>query len=142
MHFKNRILFFLLILSIPQIISCKVAEIPSRSDDCFLEAGQASWYGKHFDGTQTASGEIYDMESLTAAHKTLPFDTKVKVVNVENGKSVTVRINNRGPNVEGRIIDLSRRAAQKLDIIDAGLAEVKLYLVDPGDEPVECGKEE
>jgi len=141
MLIKNRILLFLLILAIPQVIACKVVDIQSQSDECYLESGSASWYGKNFDGKKTASGEIYDMESLTAAHKTLPFNTKVKVVNVDNGKSVTVRINNRGPNVEGRIIDLSRRAAQELDIIDDGLAEVKLYLVEAGDKPVNCKQE-
>jgi rare lipoprotein A len=121
--------------------SCSVVD--SEDEDCFVATGIASWYGEDYHGTKTANGEIYDMESMTAAHKTLPFNTKVLVENLDNGKTVTVRINNRGPYVQGRIIDLSRKAAREIDIITAGLAEVELHIVTEGDlssDLVRCGK--
>lgn len=126
----------LAMLSLP-VASCNVAGNDNLVEKCFLEAGIASWYGSDFHGEPTASGEIYDMETLTAAHKTLPFNTIVRVVNLDNKKTVTVRINNRGPFVEGRVIDLSRKAAREIDILEAGLAEVELYLVKEGDSPPE-----
>lgn len=94
-----------------------------------LEVGMASWYGPTFHGKSTANGETYDQNELTAAHKTLPFNTVVKVTNLENGKSVTVRINDRGPYVGNRIIDVSRAAAEHLEMIGPGTAEVRLELV-------------
>jgi len=84
----------------------------------------ASWYGSDFDGKLTANGEVYNMYDMTAAHKTLPLGTKVKVTNTQNGKTAEVRINDRGPYVKGRIIDLSKAAAQTLGI--DGTAPVKL----------------
>ena len=95
----------------------------------YYEVGIASWYGPGFDGNYTASGEIYDMNGISAAHKTLPFGTVVRVVDLETGRSVVVRINDRGPFVEGRIIDLSRGAAEELGIIDKGIARVGLRIV-------------
>ncbi len=95
----------------------------------YYEVGIASWYGPGFDGRRTASGEIYDMNGISAAHKTLPFGTIVQVVDLETGKSVIVRINDRGPFVEGRIIDLSKGAAEKLGIIDKGIAKVGLRII-------------
>lgn len=94
-----------------------------------LDVGIASWYGPTFHGKSTANGETYDQNELTAAHKTLPFNTVVKVTNLENGKSVTVRINDRGPYAGNRIIDLSRAAAEQIDMIGPGTAEVRLELV-------------
>lgn len=91
--------------------------------------GISSWYGPDFDGKATSSGEIYDMHELTAAHKTLPMNTIVKVTNRENGKSVVVRINDRGPFVGTRIIDLSNKAAHKIDMVKKGTANVKLEVV-------------
>ncbi len=91
--------------------------------------GISSWYGPDFDGKATSSGEIYDMHELTAAHKTLPMNTMVKVTNRENGKSVVVRINDRGPFVGTRIIDLSNKAAHKIDMVKKGTANVKLEVV-------------
>lgn len=79
------------------------------------QAGMASWYGSKFHGRATASGERYNMNALTAAHKSLPFGTKVKVTNQKNGKSVVVIINDRGPFVKGRVIDLSKAAHDKID---------------------------
>jgi rare lipoprotein A len=92
----------------------------------FVQVGIASWYGPGFHGSRTASGEIYDMYKFTAAHKTLPLGTYVKVINLENGRSVVVKINDRGPFVKGRIIDLSYAAAKKLGMLKKGTALVKI----------------
>jgi rare lipoprotein A len=94
------------------------------------ETGIASWYGVPYHGRQAASGEIYDMEQLTAAHKTLPFQTWVEVTNLDNGSVVTVRINDRGPFIEGRIIDLSKRGAREIGLLQTGLAKVQLRVVE------------
>lgn len=93
------------------------------------ERGIASWYGEDFHGWVTASGETYDMESLSGAHRTLPLGTVVRVTNVENGRQVRVRINDRGPYVSGRILDLSYEAARKLGMADGGLSAVSLEVV-------------
>ncbi len=90
------------------------------------ETGKASFYADKFKGRKTASGQIFRQNKRTAAHKTLPFGTKVKVTNLSNGKTVKVRINDRGPFVSGRIIDLSKKAARKLNMIDAGVSNVKI----------------
>jgi len=95
-----------------------------------IQSGIASYYADRYEGKQTASGEKYRHSKLTAAHKSLPFDTKVKVTNLKNRKTIVVRINDRGPFVVGRIIDLSRSAAQVLDFINDGLAEVSIEVVD------------
>src|SRR5690625_7793791 len=97
------------------------------------ERGIASWYGEDYHGSTTANGETYDMESMTAAHRTLPFNTVVRVVNREDSSAVTVRINNRGPFVEGWVIDLSRKAARETGVIERGLVEVDLYIMEKGD---------
>ena len=91
--------------------------------------GVASWYGGKFHGRLTSSGEVFDTNDLTAAHKSLPFGTIVKVTNLDNGRSVVVRINDRGPFVEGRIIDLSRAAAEALGMLGLGVAHVSLEIV-------------
>ena len=88
--------------------------------------GQASWYGKNHHGRKTASGEPFDMHQLTAAHRTLPFGTRVRVRSLTTNKSVTVRINDRGPYAHGRIIDLSQEAARQLGILNKGEDEVEL----------------
>jgi rare lipoprotein A len=93
------------------------------------ETGYASWYGGKFQGRKTANGEIFDTNQLTAAHRTLPFGTLVKVTNMGNGLSVTVRINDRGPFVEGRIIDLSRAAADAIGMMGSGVAYVSVEVV-------------
>ncbi|MBH2003580.1 MAG: septal ring lytic transglycosylase RlpA family protein [Sphingobacteriia bacterium] len=90
------------------------------------ESGYASYYADKYDGRKTSNGEIFRQRKLTAAHKTLPFGTKVKVTNLSNGKTVKVRINDRGPFIEGRIIDLSKAAAKKVNMISAGVAKVKI----------------
>jgi rare lipoprotein A len=94
-----------------------------------FQAGIASWYGDDFHGKITANGEIYDMHKLTAAHQTLPFHTIVEVENLENGKKVLVRINDRGPFLKNRIIDLSLQAAQRLAMTDKGTAAVNIRVV-------------
>lgn len=94
-----------------------------------VQEGLASWYGRKFHGRVTASGERYDMDRLTAAHRTLPFGTRVEVRNLRNGRSVVVRINDRGPFVAGRVIDLSRAAARALDMIEAGVVPVRLRVL-------------
>lgn len=95
----------------------------------FSEQGIASWYGSKFHGNPTSSGEIYDMYSMTAAHKTLPLPTTVKVTNLKNGRTVVVRVNDRGPFVPKRIIDLSYSAAQKLDMLRSGTTPVEIVAV-------------
>jgi rare lipoprotein A len=95
------------------------------------ESGVASWYGYPYHGRRAANGEVYDMEKLTAAHRTLPFDTWVRVRNLDNDKTVEVRIQDRGPFVRGRIIDLSRAAARNIDMIGPGIAKVKLTIIKP-----------
>ena len=92
--------------------------------------GLASWYGGKFQGRKTANGEIFDTNKLTAAHKTLPFGTKVKVTNMENGTEVIVRINDRGPFVEERVIDLSRAAADIIGLTSRGIMRVRLDIVE------------
>lgn len=99
---------------------------PIDSAHGFVEEGLASWYGADFHGKKTANGEIYNMYAETAAHKILPLNSKVRVTNLENGRSMEVRINDRGPFVKGRIIDLSKTAAEKLGIIGPGTARVRV----------------
>jgi rare lipoprotein A len=95
----------------------------------YREVGKASYYAREAHGKATASGEKFNMNAYTAAHKTLPFGTKVRVTNLTNKKSVVVRINDRGPFVAGRIIDLSYAAARKIKMLDAGVANVELVVV-------------
>lgn len=96
----------------------------------YTERGVASWYGKEFHGNPTASGEIYNMFEMTAAHRTLPLGTSVMVTNLENHRSVAVRVNDRGPFVKGRIIDLSYAGARAIGIVDRGTAEVRIVALE------------
>jgi rare lipoprotein A len=93
------------------------------------EVGTASWYGPRFHGKKTANGEVFNQNKLTAAHRTLPLGTTVEVTNVTNGKSVKVKINDRGPYVNGRVIDLSRAAAVRLGMKDAGVAKIQIEVL-------------
>ena len=95
------------------------------------EQGVASWYGEPFHGRRTSSGETYDMHKLSAAHRSLPLPTYVEVTNLDNGRRIVVRINDRGPFHDGRIIDLSYAAARKLDIVGPGTAPVRVRALDP-----------
>jgi rare lipoprotein A len=108
--------------------------VPGFALAAAAETGIASFYGKNdgFHGGPTASGERYDRYSMTAAHKTLPFNTRVRVTNLRNGKSVVVRINNRGPYTRGRVIDLSVAAARELGFYDRGLTQVRVDVVEMG----------
>ena len=99
------------------------------------ESGIASWYGYPYHGRRGANGEIYDMEKLSAAHRTLPFDTWVHVHNLDNGKDVEVRITDRGPFAKDRIIDLSKAAARKIDMIGPGLAKVRVEAIRAPEHP-------
>lgn len=99
---------------------------PINNADGFRERGIASWYGKDFHGRKTSSGEVYNMYAMTAAHKTLPLGTYVRVRNLDSGKEIDVRVNDRGPFVSGRIIDLSYAGAKALDIIGPGTAPVEI----------------
>ncbi|HXP83093.1 MAG TPA: septal ring lytic transglycosylase RlpA family protein [Bryobacteraceae bacterium] len=102
---------------------------PARTGS--TETGVASWYGHPYHGRPTASGEIYDMEKFTAAHRSLPFETWLEVTNLSNGKHVEVRVTDRGPFVDGRIIDLSHAAAQEIDMVRTGTARVRLKVIAP-----------
>jgi len=101
------------------------------------QVGTASWYGRDFEGRLTASGEPFNMDDLTAAHPTLPLGSLVRVTNLQNGRRTYVRINDRGPVVEGRIIDLSRRAAEILQFKGQGLQQVRLELISTETQPDE-----
>ena len=90
------------------------------------ETGLASYYADKYEGRKTSNGEKFIQRKLTAAHKTLPFGTKVKVTNLSNGQSVKVRINDRGPFIQGRIIDLSKKAAKKIDLVNVGVTKVTI----------------
>jgi rare lipoprotein A len=111
--------------------SAHVPNPPQPARTGSTETGIASWYGHPYHGRQTASGEIYDMENLTAAHRTLPFQTWLDVTNLSNGKHVEVRVTDRGPFVDGRIIDLSHAAAREIDMIGTGTARVRLKVIEP-----------
>ena len=107
--------------------SQKDVKAPTQeSTPSFQQSGKASWYGPGFHGRQTASGETFNQNEMTAAHRTLPLGTKAEVTHVKSGKSVEVTINDRGPYVKGRVIDLSRAAAKKLGITKDGTATVKI----------------
>ena len=106
--------------------------IPAKSNSNWIgytESGKASYYAMKFQSKKTASGELYDKAKKTAAHKKLPFGTKVKVTNTKNSKSVIVKINDRGPHVKGRIIDLSGSAFGRIANFDAGVIEVKIEVI-------------
>lgn len=101
-----------------------------QTEDAFeaeeIARGRASWYGRGFQGRRTASGEHFDMHAMTAAHPSLPFGTRLMVRNANNGRQVIVRVNDRGPHTGGRIIDLSRAAAQAIGLLEAGVGNVVL----------------
>jgi rare lipoprotein A len=124
-----------LLLALSLGLSACVHETTDAQDDVettgSVISGTASWYGPRFHGRRTANGERYDMHQLTAAHKTLPFNTRVQVTNVRTGKTVVVRINDRGPYAGRRIIDLSRGAAERVGMIASGTAPVKVEILKP-----------
>lgn len=104
----------------------------ARPSQGTVQRGMASWYGSDFHGKPTASGEIYDMHQETAAHKELPLHTIIDVKNLDNGRKIRVRVNDRGPYIRGRVLDLSYGAAQKLGMVEKGLARVEIRVVEVG----------
>jgi rare lipoprotein A len=120
-------------LASPAASNPKRSKTPvAPASEGYTEEGNASWYGVPFHGRRASNGEIYDMNKLTAAHRTLPFDTLVRVTNLNNGKSTTVRITDRGPFVENRIIDLSLAAAREIESVGPGVVPVRVEVITPG----------
>jgi rare lipoprotein A len=115
----------------PTVIKAVSRQSTKATKNSPYEVGTASWYGEYFQGKETASGEPFDMQALTAAHPTLPLGSFVRVTNLRNGRAVVVRINDRGPVVEGRIIDVSYNTARVLGFEERGLQTVRLDLVRP-----------
>jgi rare lipoprotein A len=124
---SKKIVIFFISLSLLFVGCVRVKYFPEAKGD--VERGMASWYGPDFHGKPTSNREIYDMFDMTAAHQTLPFGTHVIVTNLNNSKAVTVRINDRGPFVKGRIIDLSYAAAKVLDMVGLGTAPVSIEVL-------------
>lgn len=108
-------------ITLPQLV------VPRVKKKC--QVGVASWYGKECDGTPTASGELFDMFAFTAAHRTLPLGTTIRVTNLTNSRSILLRVNDRGPGVNGRIVDVSWEAAKKLGFVNSGLTPVQVEVV-------------
>jgi rare lipoprotein A len=115
------------------LVSQRPPSARAKRGSAWSETGIASWYGIPYHGRRAANGEIYDMNQLTAAHRTLPFGSMVRVTSETNGKSVTVRITDRGPFIDGRIIDLSREAARRIDMIGPGIMQVRLEVDGPAE---------
>jgi rare lipoprotein A len=115
--------------------SKRIKPAPAPAPFGYMEEGNASWYGVPFHGRRASNGEVYDMYKLTAAHRTLPFETMVRVTNLNNGKSTVVRITDRGPFVDNRIIDLSLAAAREVDSIGPGVVPVRVEVLSPGIDP-------
>jgi|SRR5690348_17602798 len=105
------------------------ARLPKDSNQSERKMGLASWYGEQFQGNPTASGEVYDMNELTAASRTLPMGTKLKVTNLRNNRSLVLRVNDRGPFIHDRMLDVSKAAAWKLGFMASGLARVRMEVV-------------
>ena len=140
-----------LIAAAPCLASCAVKEVPSAPPDhtapspapaavqgyrqVYRETGTASWYGKEFHGRKTASGEIFDMYSISAAHRILPLGTTIRVTNLDNYKSIKVRVNDRGPFARSRVLELSYGAAKELGFVAQGTARVKVEALEPVQDP-------
>ena len=142
---KNRIIFSFIMIS---MVSCGPSiaygdyinsegmtrkQIEAIKEHPQVQIGIASYYGKKFHKKRTANGEIFNMYKVSAAHKTLPLGTKVRVINLKNGRSLTMKINDRGPYVKGRVIDLSYKAAQKLGFVNKGTTKVRIEVLRLGD---------
>jgi rare lipoprotein A len=125
----------MLIVSLSLVTGCArktSAHVPASVKPASIgetETGIASWYGLTYNGRRSANGEVFDMEKLTAAHRTFPFDTWIEVTNLENKKHIDVRITDRGPFVKGRIIDLSLAAAREIDMVEAGIVKVRIKVI-------------
>ena len=137
---RRRLLGLLLSLSLGGCASTgrgRAPDLPTLVTDGWVEEGVASWYGEPFHGRRTASGEVYDMHAPTAAHRTLPFGTRVRVENFDNGLSTILRITDRGPFAKDRILDVSRWGAEELRLIGPGTARVRITVID-APAPVRC----
>ena len=129
-RFRLNDILFLTVLFASLVVGCSsTTDKADSSTTGYEEAGKASYYASKFQGRKTASGEPYDQSKLTAAHRKLPFGTTVKVTNLQNGRSVTVRVNDRGPYIKGRIIDLSSSAFNRIANLKKGIIEVRLEIV-------------
>jgi len=124
------------ILVILVVMAIFPVQVFAQETGVFRQEGIASWYGREFEGRPTASGEIFNASQLTAAHPNLPFGTMIVVTNLHNNKNVTVRINDRGPFVPARIVDISRAAAERIDMITTGTAPVKIEVVGMNSSPI------
>ncbi len=118
------------LVAFAQVSPSRAGERAQRWTTAYDRIGQASWYGRRFHGRRTASGEIYNMHGLTAAHRSLPFATPVRVTNLQNGLSIIVRVTDRGPFSRGRIIDLSLAGAHALGLIERGVATVRVTIAE------------
>jgi len=117
--------------TVPAASTVREVPPPSRAGVVAVFEGKASWYGKEQHGHLTANGERFDMYALTAAHRTLHMNTHVRVINLRNGRSTVVRINDRGPYSHGRVIDVSYAAAKQLDMLNAGVVPVRVEVLGP-----------
>ncbi len=129
LYTMNKFVLIICVVVILLLASCQRKSTPNTSQQNCEETGLASYYGGKFIGRQTANGEIFTANKFTAAHRTLPFGTMVKVTNMTNNKFAIVRINDRGPFIKGRIIDLSEAAAKKIDMLQAGVVKVTIVCV-------------
>jgi rare lipoprotein A len=126
----------------PDIARIPVPPQSTPSQPTLTETGLASWYGAKHHGKLTASGEVFNQEYFTAAHPTLPWGSRVKVINLDNGKSVDVRINDRGPFKKGRIIDVSRAAARALGMVGQGIARVRIEWLSDSEKTSELARQD
>ena len=122
----------------PSAVVSDAIEIPHDAKPLLVETGIASWYGAPYHNRRGSNGEIYDMRAMTAAHRTLPLGSIVRVTSIDNGSSAVVRITDRGPFIQGRIVDLSQAAAQKIGLVQRGTAEVRLEVLKTP-QPIEGG---
>jgi rare lipoprotein A len=141
MNRSARAQYLIVAALIAGLLGCAGRRAPQTAPDLdgYSEKGLASWYGPKYHGRTTASGEPYDMHEMTAAHRTLPFGVLVEVTDLDTRRKVRVRINDRGPFVEGRIIDLSYAAARELGIVERGMARVRIVVVDRGSRDTRRG---
>jgi rare lipoprotein A len=122
--------YAVLVIIILSLAGCATVQVTSKTPERYLEIGMASYYAHKFHGRSTASGDIYDENRLTVAHRTLPFGTLLRVTNLSNNKSVILKVNDRGPQDSNRIIDVSYKAAQQLYFVQEGTAKVRVEVVE------------
>lgn len=123
---KQVVKFFILIFLVILVNSCSNKERDDRIKEIYIAYGKASYYSNYFNGKRTSSGHLYNSDSLTAAHRTLPFNTILKVTNLENDSTVKVKVTDRGPYIGHRLIDLSLKAARQLHMVNEGVVKVRI----------------